>query len=249
MLYYRKKRANHNELERKRRQQQKDKLLELRIAIPAARIGKPSAIQILTKAKEYIDDLKSRSEELEAQLVILRQKTGLPPFSHGGQKFTLYENGNENGNGKGNMNAKGKGKGRGKAKPKGKGPKASRLEENEEFENYKTENIYLKEKLNDLKSKLSPSPSQPTSPISPGSPNLPSSPPQYEEIEVVDYQETKPKALGKTKKALTKNIKGKQSKPENHSPIEESSEESESDSTFPKDNQIKTPTIRVFFFF
>jgi hypothetical protein len=47
----RKKRANHNQLERKRRQYQKDRLADLRDAIPSLRGDKPSTVTILGKAR------------------------------------------------------------------------------------------------------------------------------------------------------------------------------------------------------
>jgi len=47
----RKKRANHNQLERKRRQFQKDRLADLKDAIPSLRNDKPSTVLILAKAR------------------------------------------------------------------------------------------------------------------------------------------------------------------------------------------------------
>ena len=61
----RRRRANHNEIERHRRVQQKQRLLELRMAIPGLGEESMAAIHIITRAKEYIDFLKGRVTELE----------------------------------------------------------------------------------------------------------------------------------------------------------------------------------------
>lgn len=47
----RKKRANHNELERKRRQHQKDRLNDLKDVVPQLKQERPSTVLILTKAR------------------------------------------------------------------------------------------------------------------------------------------------------------------------------------------------------
>ncbi|KAI9092908.1 hypothetical protein DFS34DRAFT_281060 [Phlyctochytrium arcticum] len=60
------KRANHNELERKRRHHQKCRLEQLREAIPSLDSkDKPSTVIIMQKAKEYIDHLRARIQKLE----------------------------------------------------------------------------------------------------------------------------------------------------------------------------------------
>ncbi|RKP25717.1 hypothetical protein SYNPS1DRAFT_28560 [Syncephalis pseudoplumigaleata] len=61
------KRLNHNELERKRRHHQKEKLNELRDIIPTLQLEKPSTVLIMQKAKEYIDLLKKRLETVELE--------------------------------------------------------------------------------------------------------------------------------------------------------------------------------------
>lgn len=61
----RRRRANHNEIERHRRVQQKQRLLELRMAIPGLGEESMAAIHVITRAKEYIDFLKGRVAELE----------------------------------------------------------------------------------------------------------------------------------------------------------------------------------------
>ncbi|KAJ3095326.1 hypothetical protein HDU97_007035 [Phlyctochytrium planicorne] len=62
------KRANHNELERKRRLQQRDATLRLKDAIPSLQMDKPSTVLIVEKAKEYIETLRERIVFLEAEL-------------------------------------------------------------------------------------------------------------------------------------------------------------------------------------
>lgn len=61
----RRRRANHNEIERHRRVQQKQKLLELRMTIPGLGDESMAAVHIISRAKEYIDYLKGRVSELE----------------------------------------------------------------------------------------------------------------------------------------------------------------------------------------
>jgi len=62
----RRRRANHNEIERHRRIQQKQKLEDLRMTIPSIAHESMAAIHVITRAKEYIDYLKERVTELEA---------------------------------------------------------------------------------------------------------------------------------------------------------------------------------------
>ncbi|KAI9146113.1 hypothetical protein BKA69DRAFT_1121276 [Paraphysoderma sedebokerense] len=69
-----KKRPNHNELERKRRAAQKDKLMELKSVLPMV-TDKPSTVTVITKATEYIGILQRRIEELEQENMQLRQAT------------------------------------------------------------------------------------------------------------------------------------------------------------------------------
>lgn len=53
------KRPNHNELERRRRFKQKQQFLELQSRIPCLCNERCSTVMIVTKACEYIDELKS----------------------------------------------------------------------------------------------------------------------------------------------------------------------------------------------
>ncbi|KAJ3012769.1 hypothetical protein HKX48_006097 [Thoreauomyces humboldtii] len=63
------KRTNHNELERKRRQVQRQKLQDLRDVIPRlGKTNKASTVVIIGRAKEHIDLLNLRVETLEATL-------------------------------------------------------------------------------------------------------------------------------------------------------------------------------------
>mgnify|MGYP001092736231 CR=1 FL=1 len=48
-MFSRKKRANHNELERKRRHHQKNTMNDLRDAVPILQMEKPSTVSILSK--------------------------------------------------------------------------------------------------------------------------------------------------------------------------------------------------------
>lgn len=58
-------RDSHNEIERKRRDVQRQKLEELRQVIPALNMERASMVTILVRAKEYIEQLRSRIMELE----------------------------------------------------------------------------------------------------------------------------------------------------------------------------------------
>ncbi|KAJ1985823.1 hypothetical protein H4R33_003735 [Dimargaris cristalligena] len=81
----RKKRQNHNELERRRRHHQRDILFQLRDAIPSLQTVKPSSVLIMQKAKEYIDTLHHILRSLEVENTTLRQhlavttKQPIPP--------------------------------------------------------------------------------------------------------------------------------------------------------------------------
>lgn len=62
----RRRRANHNEIERNRRIQQKQRLEDLRMSIPNLANEPTAAVHVITRAKEYIDYLKGRVTELES---------------------------------------------------------------------------------------------------------------------------------------------------------------------------------------
>ncbi|KAJ2076665.1 hypothetical protein H4R24_005577 [Coemansia sp. RSA 988] len=68
-----KKRLNHNELERKRRHHQREVLYELRDVIPTLHIVKPSTVLIMQKAKEYIDLLRRTIQEMDVEINDLRR--------------------------------------------------------------------------------------------------------------------------------------------------------------------------------
>jgi hypothetical protein len=58
--------VNHNEIERKRRNAQKERLEELRMCIPVlANQERASTVSIIMRAREYIDQLRTRILELE----------------------------------------------------------------------------------------------------------------------------------------------------------------------------------------
>ncbi|KAJ1984908.1 hypothetical protein H4R34_000359 [Dimargaris verticillata] len=67
------KRQNHNELERKRRQHQRDVLYQLRDMIPSLTLIKPSSVLIMQKAQEYIRVLESSVATVEMENNGLRQ--------------------------------------------------------------------------------------------------------------------------------------------------------------------------------
>lgn len=61
----RRRRANHNEIERHRRVHQKQRMEDLRMAIPSLVNEPMAAVHVITRAREYIDYLKGRVAELE----------------------------------------------------------------------------------------------------------------------------------------------------------------------------------------
>jgi hypothetical protein len=65
----RKRRENHNEIEKKRRDQQRLKLEELRETIPRLAAERPSAVNIIMEATNYIQELNVRIAQLDAFIV------------------------------------------------------------------------------------------------------------------------------------------------------------------------------------
>jgi hypothetical protein len=62
-------RPDHNEIERKRRETQRDRLIELRQVLPGVSASsRLSTVNIIIRAKEYIESLKRRISELEGIL-------------------------------------------------------------------------------------------------------------------------------------------------------------------------------------
>lgn len=61
----RKRRLNHNEIEKKRRDQQRHQLEVLRSVIPSLHNERPSALTIITTATDYVSRLSARVRELE----------------------------------------------------------------------------------------------------------------------------------------------------------------------------------------
>lgn len=74
----RRRRANHNEIERSRRNAQKQKMEDLRMSIPSLASEPVAAVHIIARAKEYIDYLKARVVELEAFTKTLMDVKQLP---------------------------------------------------------------------------------------------------------------------------------------------------------------------------
>ncbi|KAJ1661082.1 hypothetical protein IWQ61_000071 [Dispira simplex] len=91
----RKKRDNHNELERKalgdstptcendlvRRRHQREVLYQLRDVVPSLRGSRTSSVAIMRKSKEYIDNLHIHIQVLEAENRRLRKQMTMPPGS------------------------------------------------------------------------------------------------------------------------------------------------------------------------
>jgi hypothetical protein len=71
------KRANHNALERKRRVHQKERLQELRDAVPDLRFGKPSTVDILVKSTEYVHQLRKRHDGYEREIKQLKDLSAM----------------------------------------------------------------------------------------------------------------------------------------------------------------------------
>ncbi|PJF18396.1 hypothetical protein PSACC_01775 [Paramicrosporidium saccamoebae] len=65
----RKRRENHNEIEKKRRDQQRLRLEELRESIPRLQAERPSAVNIIMEAINYIRELNERVTQLDAFIV------------------------------------------------------------------------------------------------------------------------------------------------------------------------------------
>lgn len=65
MSFPRKRRENHNEIEKRRREQQRQRLEGLRQQIPHITSTRASAVTIITEATEYIKMLQFRVSELE----------------------------------------------------------------------------------------------------------------------------------------------------------------------------------------
>ncbi|KAJ1656352.1 hypothetical protein IWQ61_004055 [Dispira simplex] len=77
----RKKRDNHNELERKRRRHQREVLHQLRDVVPSLHGSRTSSVAIMRKSKEYIDNLHIHIQVLEAENQRLRKQMTMPPGS------------------------------------------------------------------------------------------------------------------------------------------------------------------------
>lgn len=71
-------RPNHNEVEKKRRMLQTQRIHALKNVIPSLQANKTSTISIVSKAKEYIDHLTKRIHHLEA--LLLSNKGSLPAY-------------------------------------------------------------------------------------------------------------------------------------------------------------------------
>lgn len=95
--------------------------------VPAIRLEKPSAIQILAQAKEYIEELTKKSEELDDEITAITGRKSVASTQTP----------------------------KAPAKTKGKGSKGSRAEEAAELESIRKENAELKARLESLEKKAS----------------------------------------------------------------------------------------------
>ncbi|KAJ1958295.1 hypothetical protein IWQ62_004919 [Dispira parvispora] len=77
----RRKRDNHNELERKRRRHQREVLYQLRDVVPTLTSSRASSVAIMKKSKEYIDNLHVHIRVLEAENRRLREQMNMLPSS------------------------------------------------------------------------------------------------------------------------------------------------------------------------
>ena len=64
----RRRRSNHNEIEKKRREHQRHCMDVLRDHIPGLKNSRPSAVTIITAAANHIRNLVARTQELEAYI-------------------------------------------------------------------------------------------------------------------------------------------------------------------------------------
>eukprot|EP01135_Chromosphaera_perkinsii_P003633 Nk52_evm12s250 gene=Nk52_evmTU12s250 len=67
-------RANHNALERRRREYQKEKLQELKEFVPIISSDKPSTVEVLSKSAEYITSLTEKHDSQREKLLLLRKE-------------------------------------------------------------------------------------------------------------------------------------------------------------------------------
>ena len=68
-LQAKRRRSDHNEIERRRREVQRDRIDELRMVLPgSSSVSRLSTVNIVIRAKEYIEGLRNRVAELEAIL-------------------------------------------------------------------------------------------------------------------------------------------------------------------------------------
>lgn len=69
-------RMSHNEIERRRRDNQRDRLEELRSVLPNMRDSKASMVATIVRAKEYIQQLQTRVTDLERMLAMAQGGAG-----------------------------------------------------------------------------------------------------------------------------------------------------------------------------
>ena len=85
MTVRRKRRANHNEIEKKRRDQQRQQIEILRQNIPHLRDSRTSTLSIVTEAIDYIKGLHGRVSDLEGALI--NAGVAVPPSQLGNLQF------------------------------------------------------------------------------------------------------------------------------------------------------------------
>lgn len=84
-------RISHNEVERRRRENQRERLEELRRVLPNMRDCKSSMVSTITRAREYIQQLQTRIGDLEKMLALTQAQSytpaAMPPQHHHHQMY------------------------------------------------------------------------------------------------------------------------------------------------------------------
>eukprot|EP01135_Chromosphaera_perkinsii_P003129 Nk52_evm18s236 gene=Nk52_evmTU18s236 len=140
------KRANHNALERKRRDHIKSCFEDLRFVIPIISGPSPSRSHILNKATEYIRYLKKKNEMTSAEIGELKHQGS----SLNGQLSTLDHSSGTTVSKKAYVSDSGKWKGSKKDKAKSKAAKKSQLKANSNKNAKKNSKTEYDESFNNL---------------------------------------------------------------------------------------------------
>lgn len=142
--------------------------------MPAIRLEKPSANQILSQAKLYVDELNQKSEELESEIEAITGKKS--------KAWLAAEHALAN-------------PAASSSKARAKAARASKAEENAELEGLRKENTALRARLDELKKKASvpaPSPAASHRPFTPSQSHPVSSP---RDSSVSPFPSSRPRSL------------------------------------------------------